>query len=69
MFQKVQNCLLFATKSVHEIMNIMNFIYFELLDDKINAEMITTVKYATLLQKQAESARRRNYTTVRIQHY
>ena len=47
----------------------MNFIYFELRDDKINAEMITTVKYATLLQKRTESERCRNYTTVRIQHY
>ena len=42
-------------------MNIMNFIYFELRDEKINAEMIITV-YSTLLQKRAESERCRNYT-------
>ena len=36
LFQKVQNCLLLATKSVHKIMNIMDFIYFELRDEKIS---------------------------------
>ena len=39
LFQKVvQSCSLFARKSVHKILNIMNFIYFELRDEKISID-------------------------------
>ena len=35
-FPETQSCSLFATKSVYKIMNVMNFIYFELRDEKIS---------------------------------